>query len=338
MSKWRAPALALALSGLAQAANAESLVLYCGAQEDWCKAMTSAFTKATGIDVAMTRKSGGETLAQIRAETRNPKGDVWWGGTGDPHLQAAEEGLSESYVSPRQSELRPWALMPAKQTDDKTIGIYAGALGVVYNTEVLARKKLPAPACWADLIKPEYKGEIQIANPNSSGTAYTTFATVIQLFGEEPAFKYLAQLHANVNQYTKSGAAPATATGRGETAIGIVFMDDAVTQGMNGFPTKAFAPCEGTGYEIGSMSLIKGGPNPAAARKWYDWALSEEAQRIGPETKTSLQVPSNAKAPLAKEAPGIESVKLIDYDFKKYGSAQERTRILARWTSEIGAK
>ena len=41
------------------------------------------FEKRTGIRVSMTRASSGETLTKIRAEKSNPKGDVWWGGTGD---------------------------------------------------------------------------------------------------------------------------------------------------------------------------------------------------------------------------------------------------------------
>ena len=68
----------------------DELVLYCSPQIEWCQLMVEEFEKATGIEVAMTRKSSGETFAQIKAEERNPRGDVWWGGTGDPHLQAAE--------------------------------------------------------------------------------------------------------------------------------------------------------------------------------------------------------------------------------------------------------
>lgn len=94
-------------------AQAETVAVYCGAQEDWCQEMANAFTKETGIEVAMTRKSGGEFLAQIKAEAKNPKGDVWWGGTGDPHLQAAEDDLTEAYRSPMLSELHPWAQIPA---------------------------------------------------------------------------------------------------------------------------------------------------------------------------------------------------------------------------------
>jgi iron(III) transport system substrate-binding protein len=75
--------------------------------------MANSFQDATGIDVAMTRKSSGETFAQIKAESANPKGDVWWGGTGDPHLQAAEEGLPAEYISPMRDQLHPWCNQPS---------------------------------------------------------------------------------------------------------------------------------------------------------------------------------------------------------------------------------
>ena len=87
---------AMALSVTSGAFAADKLTFYCSAQEDWCQLMTKEFSAATGIKVNMTRKSSGETFAQIKAESANPKGDVWWGGTGDPHLQAAEEGLTEA--------------------------------------------------------------------------------------------------------------------------------------------------------------------------------------------------------------------------------------------------
>ena len=35
------------------------------------------------------------------------------------------------------------------------------------------------------------------------------------------------------------------------------------------------------------------------------------------------------------EAPDLAKIKLIDYDFAKYGSSAERKRILARWTKDV---
>jgi iron(III) transport system substrate-binding protein len=311
------------------------LVLYCTVQEEWCRPMVAAFEKETGIKVLMTRKSSGEFYAQIKAEAANPRGDIWWGGTGDPHLQAAEEGLTEPYKSPKLAELQDWAVRQAEASQFRTVGIYAGALGYSYNTEQLKKKNIPEPKCWSDLIKPAFKDEVQVANPNSSGTSYTMLATMVQLMGEDKAFEYLAALHKNINQYTKSGAAPARAAATGESLVGITFQHDAVVQAVGGAPVKIVSPCEGTGYEIGSMSIIKGAKNMDNAKKWYDWALTSEAQSIGAQAKVSYQVPSNKNASAPPQAPKLAEIKLINYDFVKYGSSAERKRLLTKWDKDI---
>ncbi len=314
-----------------------NLTVYCSPQEEWCQLMVNEFQKATGITVAMTRKSSGETFAQIKAEAANPKGDIWWGGTGDPHLQAAEEDLTIAYESPMMKDLNDWAVSQHKISGGKTVGIYMGALGFGYSADVLKEKGVEGPKCWADLVKPEYKGEVQIANPNSSGTSYTFLATMIQILGEEEAFAFLKQMNENVNQYTKSGAAPAQAASRGETLIGITFQHDLVSTAVaSGAPMVVVAPCEGTGFEIGSMSIIKGAPNLENAKKWYDWALTPEAQALAAQAN-SYQLPSNKNAPVSEHSPKISEIKLIDYDFVKFGSSDERKRLLSRWDKEIGA-
>ncbi|MCX7328616.1 MAG: ABC transporter substrate-binding protein [Hyphomicrobiales bacterium] len=326
---------ALGLGAMSAPALAQGeVVVYCSVQEEWCRPMMQAFERKTGIKVSMTRKSSGETFAQIKAEAANPRGDVWWGGTGDPHLQAAEEGITEEYRSPMLAELLPWATRQAEQSKFRTVGIYAGALGFSFNTQQLARKRLPEPKCWADLAKADYKDEVQVADPNSSGTAYTKVATLVQLMGEAKAFEFMKAMHKNVNQYTKSGAAPARAAATGESLIGITFLHDAVAQAVGGAPVKVVPPCEGTGYEIGSMSIIKGAKNMENAKKFYDFALSAESQALGAQAK-SYQVPSNKSAPVPPEAPKLSDIKLIDYDFAKYGSSAERTRLLAKWDAEI---
>jgi iron(III) transport system substrate-binding protein len=328
---------ALALAAPLSAAAQGELVVYCTVQEEWCRPMVAAFEKATGIKVSMTRKSAGEYYAQIKAEAANPRGDIWWGGTGDPHLQAAEEGLTESYKSPKMSELNDWAVRQWDQSKGRTVGIYAGALGYSYNADQLKKKNIPPPKCWADLTTPAFKDEIQVANPNSSGTSYTMLATLVQLMGEDKAFDYLKALHKNVNQYTKSGAAPARAAATGESVVGITFQHDAVVQAVGGAPVVIVSPCEGTGYEIGSMSIIKGAKNMENARKWYDWALSAEAQAIGPNAKVSYQVPSNMNAANPPQSPKLSEIKLINYDFAKYGGSAERTRLLTKWDKEVSA-
>lgn len=310
------------------------LNVLCSAQVEWCQAAATEFQKATGVRVGMTQKGSGEVLAQIRAESANPRADVWFGGTGDPHLAAAEENLTQAYQSPNLNQLHDWARKQAEQSGYRTVGIYAGLLGIGYNPELLAKRGAQAPACWADLLKPEFKGEVQMANPASSGTAYVMIATLVQLMGEEQAFDYLKRLHPNINQYTRSGTAPIKAVARGETTASISFMHDAVTEAQAGFPVRANAPCEGTGYEIGSLSIVRGARNLTQARRFADWALTAEAQALGAVTK-QFQTPSNRSAPLPEGAPRMDQVKLIDYDFARYGASAERRRLITRWEREI---
>src|SRR3989449_2871374 len=277
----------LAVSLPPAAARAQGqLVVYCSPQEEWCRLMVQAFEKATGIKVAMTRKSSGETYAQVKAEAANPRGDVWWGGTGDPHVQAAGEGLTVEYKSARLGELQDWAVRQWEQTKGRTIGIYSGALGFGFNVDLIKKKGLAEPKCWADLLDPKLKDEVQVADPNSSGTSYTMLATIVQIMGEQKGFDYLKALHKNVNQYTKSGAAPSRATALGETTVGITMQHDLVTQVVDGAAVKVVAPCEGTGFEIGSMSIIKGARNLENAKKWYDWALTPDAQALGAKSRS----------------------------------------------------
>ena len=329
-----AAALGLAFCATAQAQDGPAAVL-CSAGVEWCNHLAQLYQKQTGNSILMATKSTGEVLAQINAERANPKTDLWFGGTGDPHLQAAEMGLLAEYKSEKLPQLHEWAQNQAKAAQYQTVGIYLGPLGFSYNTDLIARKKLAVPMCWADLLKSELKGEIQMANPASSGTAYTAIATLVQIMGEEPAFDYLKKLHPNISQYTRSGSAPLKNAARGENTVGLSFVADVVGEAVGGgFPLKYSIPCEGTGFEIGSMSLVKGSRRVEAAKKFYEWALTVPAQNSGLDVK-SYQIPSLKTASTHPMMPKPGEIKLINYDFAKYGSSAVRTRLLARWEKEV---
>jgi iron(III) transport system substrate-binding protein len=296
--------------------------------------MATVYSRTTGTKVNMTAKGSGEALAQINAEKANPKTDIWFGGTGDPHLQAAEQGLTLEYKSTQLTQLHPWAQKQASDAGYRTVGVYLGPLGFGYNKELLAKKKAKAPAGWADLLKPEFKGDIQMANPASSGTAYTMIATLVQLMGEEKAFAYMKALHPSISTYTRSGTAPIKAAARGETAVSISFVHDVVTESLAGFPVAGVYPSEGTGAEIGSMSIVKNAPNTEAAKKFYEWALTPGGQQFG-LAANQFQLPSNKNVPKDARMADPSKIKLINYDYAKYGSSAERRRLIARWEREI---
>jgi iron(III) transport system substrate-binding protein len=332
-----AAAAVLALgAATAHAQEGAQLNVICSVQAEWCNMIQTVFARTTGIKVNMSLKGSGEALAQLIAERANPKTDVWFGGTGDPHLQAAEQGLSLEYKSPALPQLHTWAQQQAQQSGWKTVGIYSGPLGFGYNPELLAKKKLAVPKTWADLLKPEYKGEIQVANPASSGTAYTMVATLVQLMGEDKAFEYMKGLHRNISQYTRSGTAPIKAVARGETSVSISFVHDGPGEKMQGFPVETITPADGTGAEIGSMSIIKGARNLEAAKRFYEWALTASAQEMGAAAK-QFQLPSNKSAKVDPRVPDFKKIKFINYDYAKYGASAERRRLIAKWEKDVNS-
>ena len=329
-----ATGVVFALSSPAMAQG--SLNMLCAPAADWCEAIAAGFQRETGIRVAMARKSAGEILAQIRAEAQNPRTDIWFGASAETHISAAEGNLLQPYTSPNMAGLHPWAQRVHAMSGERCVGVSSGAIGIAWNRELMARKNLPLPSSWADLLNPAYRGEVQLPNPNSSGTAYTIIAGLVQLWDEDRAFDYLRRLHANVNAYTRSGAAPMQAVSRGETALAVSFNMEVTSMQQAGFPIELIFPTEGTSYEVACMSIIRGARNLAQARRFYDWYLTPAAQNIA-TTVNQFHTPAHRDAAPDARIADLSRVNLINYDFAAFGQGDVRRRILARWDREIGS-
>lgn len=325
---------ALLASLAAPAAAQGTLNMLCAPQADWCEAIAAGFQRDTGIRVNMARKSAGEILAQIRAESANPRTDVWFGASSETHISAGD--LLQPYTSPNMAQLQPWARRAHEASGGRCVGVSSGAIGIAYNTEVMARRNLPVPRSWEELAGPAYRGEVQLPNPNSSGTAYTIIAGLVQLWDEDRAFEYLKRLNANVNAYTRSGAAPMQAVARGETALAASFNMETASMANAGFPIEMVYPSEGTSYEVACLSIIRGARNLAQARRFVDWYLTPAAMDIGVSVN-QFHVPAHPGAAPHPRIPDLTQIRLIDYDFAKYGDPEVRRRILARWDREIGS-
>jgi iron(III) transport system substrate-binding protein len=161
-------------------------------------------------------------------------------------------------------------------------------------------------------------------------------ASLVQVFGEDEAFRYMKALNANVSSYARSGIGPMTSVKRGEIFLGSTVLHGVINEIVAGFPVEAVLPCEGVGYEVGSMAILKGARNLADAKRFVDWALTVDAQKIGLDVK-EYAIPTNRSVPLPPMVPNLADVKVINYDFAKYGSSETRKRLLERWEKEINA-
>ena len=311
-----------------------SVDVLCSVPIAWCEAAAAGFLKDTGVKASLTVKSASEALAQITAERASPKHDVWFGGGG--HLRAAQLALTDEYRSPALEGLHEWAVRTAEASAWHAVGVYAGVLGIAYNAEVLAKKTLAEPHCWMDLARPEYRDQLEMPNPAASDAGYVAVATLVQIFGEERAFDVLKGVHRNARTYARTTPGAVRAAARGEVAVAVSYLHDGATEAVNGFPIRLVAPCEGSGYEVGAMSIVKGARNLQNARRFYDWALTPTAQKLAVDTKQFV-LPSNRATAAPPGVPTSAQAKLIAFDFVKYGNTVEHARLLERWEREVAA-
>ncbi len=315
--------LALALTAPVFAQSGVLSVL-CTPQELWCQGMEEAFeAKYPEIDVQWIRLSSGEGLARVQAEAGNPSFDIWWGGPMDSFIAAKDQGgLLEQYESPNLKNINPDFYDLFVDKDHYYTGIYMGSLAFMTNTDWLAENPgVEAPKSFEDLLKPEYKGQIVISHPSTAGTAYTFLSTVLQVMGEEKGWEYLKKFNDQVAMYTKSGSGAGKYVASGEFGVGVMFSHDMVKEiEDNGAPMSISFPSEGTGYEVGAEAILKGAKNLENAKLWYDWAITPEAQALGPVFQ-SYQAPTVSGVELSH--PELLDVKLINYDFTWSGAHKQ---------------
>lgn len=304
------------LVGCSSKEEAQKLVIYGSAEEEYVAAVAAAFEESTGIETTYQRLSTGEVLTKIEEENGNPSADVWFGGTTDPYNEAAELGLLHAYEAENAKNLIGDQY---KHEDNYWYGIYRGILGVFWNTDEMDRLGLEPPADWDDLLNPEYEGLIAFANANTSGTGLLFINTMVQLKGEDAAMDYFAELDNNIMQYTKSGSGASKMVPLGEVVIGIGFLHDVVYQLVdNGYDNIGMtAPTSGTSYEIGATAIFEGCENLEAAEAFIEFALSPECVNIAQENGSyQFLVISNADPVQAAVDAGLDTIATIEYDFE----------------------
>jgi iron(III) transport system substrate-binding protein len=322
-------AAALIVAGAGLCAQ-ESVSVYASCDEALAKQLFAKFSEETGIKVNFVRLSGGEAISRMEAEKENPQASVWVGGVGLDHITGKVKGLTTPYKSRAAAGIATMY----KDPQNYWTGLYIGPVTFFTNNKRAAELGIKPPTSWADLIKPEYKGYIRMADPRTSGTAYAVMSTLRYIYkgDENKVFDYLKKLDANIDQYTRSGAAYASSVSTGEIPIGIGFAHDQVKMLNQGVDATITAPKEGSGYELAAMSMIKGGKDQVNGKKLYDWILGKSAQEIFASYYVLLVAPG---APVNPKALPLSKVNALKQDLQWDG--ENKDRLVKRWTEEIGS-
>ena len=325
-------ALAAVLILAANALAAEILV-YTALEDDQIPRYMKSFKeKHPDIDVKFVRDSTGIVTARLLAEKDNPQADVVWGLSAVSLMQFKAAGLLEPYTPADGGKVL--ASFKDAGTPPVWFGIDAWMTGFCVNTVELKNRNLPLPESFADLVKPEYKGQVTMPNPASSGTGFLTVSAVLQLMGEEKGWAYLDQLNDNISSYTHSGSKPCKLAGTGESTIGISFGYRGLQQKKKGEPIETVFPKEGSGWDLEANALVKKAAIKPEARTFLDWAVSPEAMQEYAQSFAVTGYPTGTPIPEGYPAEPTKQMIKNDFDW----AAKNRDAILAEWTKRYDGK
>jgi iron(III) transport system substrate-binding protein len=324
---------ALALAVAPAPSSAKDLVVYTALEDDQLAAYKSAFeAKNPDITISWVRDSTGPITARLLAEKANRQADAVWGLAATSLLVLDKEGMLAGYAPANVAALKPG--FKDTGSPPKWIGMDAWASAICYNIPEGAAKGVPQPSSWADLLKPEYKGNIVMPNPASSGTGYLTVSAILQMMGEEKGWQYLDKLHENINTYLHSGSKPCVAAAKGEYVVGVSFAYRGVQEKNKGAPIAIVLPTEGIGWDMEAAAIMNGTGNLDAAKKLMDFAASEDANKLYAKSYSVTAYPNISGK--IENYPENEEQLMIKNDFA--WAAANRDRILEEWTKRYDSK
>ncbi|MBT9504868.1 MAG: putative 2-aminoethylphosphonate ABC transporter substrate-binding protein [Burkholderiaceae bacterium] len=326
----------LAIAGAAQAQKTQLLV-YTALETDQLKAYQEGFNKAyPDIDIRWVRDSTGVITAKLLAEKANPQADAVMGVAATSLALMDKQGMLEAYrplnLDAIMSQYRD------KKNPPAWFGMDIWGATVCFNTVEAKKRNIPVPTTWKDLLKPEFKGQVVMPNPASSGTGYFDVTAWLTLWGDKDGkgggWEFMDKLHENIAQYTHSGSKPCNMAASGEFVAGISFEYRANANKAKGAPIELIFPKEGLGWDIEAFAIHKGTKKLDAAKKLADWASSKDAMLLYGKNFAITAQPGVA-APLANVPKDYEQ-RLVKMDFD--WAASNRERILAEWTRRYNAK
>jgi putative spermidine/putrescine transport system substrate-binding protein len=277
---------AVALDELIAAAQEEGMLTTIALPHDWLNygIMLENFKAKYGLEInELDPNAGsGDELEAIRANKDNlgPQApdviDV--GFAFGP--SSKEEGLVQPY------KVSTWASIPQtlKDPDGYWYGDYYGVLAIEVNTDVVTN----VPQDWADLLKPEYKGQVALAgDPRTSNQAIqSVYAAGLSRTGDlgtaaQAGLEFFAELNASGNFVPVIANTGTIASGETPITLQWDYLALANRDTFAGNPNvEIVIPPSAVFGGVYVQGISAYAPHPNAAKLWMEYLYSDEGQLV----------------------------------------------------------
>jgi iron(III) transport system substrate-binding protein len=318
-----APASAADAVDMAAAKKEGKITWYTSVPVETAQKISNLFAEKTGIKVELFRSGGSNILRRFQQEADGGKIFV--------------DVLTHSEPAAARMMTKKGLFVPFKATDfDKVPNEVKDPNGfyVAQRLNVMAiyerdDKVAPAdrPKNWADLASPKYKGKLVMADPSFT----SLLVTIVGMLAKEKGWGYFEKLRANDILLVQGNQQVADMVKRGERLIAVGA--DAAYVGeikKTGMAISTIYPEDGAFIIPSPSSVVKGSPNPNAAKAFADFMLSRPVQELFPHeylysARTDVAGPEGN--------PPLSAIKIrpIDYDYLE----AETTRIKRRFADAM---
>ncbi|HEU0229514.1 MAG TPA: iron ABC transporter substrate-binding protein [Burkholderiaceae bacterium] len=285
----------------AWADEARTLTLYNGQHTHTTAALVDAFTKSTGIKVAIRKGSSSQLANQIIEEGSHSPADVFYSEESPPVVKLAEKGLLAQLDPKTLKQVRPG--YTSRKGD--WIGVTARCRVIAYNTNMVKESELPRSVL--DMATAKWKGKVAFVP--TSGAFQEQIVAIEQLKGRAVALKWLEGLKKYGVVYNGNMAAM-KAVERGEIATALinnyywfVVAQEVGAKNMHSALYYTGDKDPGALITVSAAGILKTSKKQALAQKLMAYMVSPEGQTV--------IAASVAEYPLR---PGIKS----PYDVKPF--------------------
>ena len=279
------PAAATGMDALIAAAKQEGTLTTIALPHDWCNygEMIETFKSKYGLQVNELNPDAGsgDEIEAIKAnkDNKGPQApDVI-----DVGLSFGPQLISETLVMPYK--VSTWDSIPAdsKDPDGNWYGDYYGVLAFEVNKDAVQN----VPQDWADLLKPEYKGQVALSgDPRVSTQAYMSVMAAALANGGSldnvtPGLEFFKKVN-EAGNFIPVIAKQATVA-KGETPVIMRWDYNALADkaSLAGNPEiEVVIPQSGVIAGVYIQAISAYAPHPNAAKLWMEYLYSDEGQII----------------------------------------------------------
>ena len=303
---------------LAAAKREGKVVWYTSTPVQAAQKIARLFEAETGIRVELFRSGGSAILRRFTQEIGAGRVAVDVLTTSDPAGSSllAKEGKFVAF-KPRNFDKVPGE---AKHKDGFYIAQRLNMLAIIVRADKVA--DADQPKAWTELIDKKYKGKLVMPDPSFTALQLMVVGTLSKKYG----WKFYESLRANDTMVVQGHQQVSDMLKRGERVIAAEGLDSyAYDDRKAGHKIATIYPADGTFAVPAPTAVIKGGPNPNAAKALAEFMISDAVQTMFPEDG---HYAARIDMPPPAGNPALATLKLmpVDYDLIEHESRSIKDR------------